>query len=154
MIAFWAASEAAFAAWIVPVTIPGGKPTTAAPGLTPRSPLTTVGPVLVTVEAPEHGEAAGRAQRRGDGHGANRPSSPGARASVGPGSEAPAGVRCDERDSHPTLARATAAVRSDSVRQAASLMCSLRFQGGVKARAQRRPMDTLGNPSRPATGAV
>src|SRR5580704_3287291 len=35
---------------IVPFTIPGGKPTTALPGLTPRSPLIIVGPTLVTVE--------------------------------------------------------------------------------------------------------
>ena len=31
------------------VTIPGGNPTTAVPGLTPRLPLTVVTPVLVTV---------------------------------------------------------------------------------------------------------
>jgi hypothetical protein len=30
----------------------GGKPVTAVPGLTPRSPVITLGPVLVTVEAP------------------------------------------------------------------------------------------------------
>src|SRR5689334_18549860 len=30
--------------------MPGGKPVTALPGLTPRSPPRTVGPVLVTVE--------------------------------------------------------------------------------------------------------
>src|ERR1700680_2973712 len=36
--------------WIVsPVTVPGGKPVTAVPGLTPRSPVTAVRPVLVTV---------------------------------------------------------------------------------------------------------
>src|ERR1700730_13318412 len=33
-------------------TTPGPKPVTAVPGLTPKSPLTTVAPVLVTVEAP------------------------------------------------------------------------------------------------------
>src|SRR5659263_729053 len=33
-----------------PVTVPGGKPVTADPGLKPRSPLRMVGPVLVTVE--------------------------------------------------------------------------------------------------------
>jgi hypothetical protein len=39
--------------WIVPpVTVPGGKPVTAVPGLTPKSPVMIVGPVLVTVEAP------------------------------------------------------------------------------------------------------
>src|SRR5687768_7694707 len=46
----WAAT--ASPAWIVPFTIPGGKPVTALPGLTPRLPVTTVGPVLVTVELP------------------------------------------------------------------------------------------------------
>src|SRR5438045_5479535 len=35
---------------MVPVTIPGGKPVTAVPGLTPRSPVTWELPVLVTVE--------------------------------------------------------------------------------------------------------
>src|ERR1700691_5408541 len=33
-----------------PVTIPGGNPVKAVPGLTPRFPCTTVAPVLVTVE--------------------------------------------------------------------------------------------------------
>src|SRR3954465_12057355 len=33
-------------------TMPGGKPVTAVPGLTPRSPVMTLGPVLVTVEPP------------------------------------------------------------------------------------------------------
>ena len=32
-----------------PFTVPGGKPVTALPGLTPRSPLRIVGPTLVTV---------------------------------------------------------------------------------------------------------
>jgi len=45
-----ACSATASAAWLVPITIPGGKPVTALPGLTPRSPVTTVGPVLVAVE--------------------------------------------------------------------------------------------------------
>jgi len=31
-------------------TSPGGKPVTAAPGLTPRSPVIVLAPVLVTVE--------------------------------------------------------------------------------------------------------
>src|SRR5205807_6212713 len=33
-----------------PFTTPGGNPVTAVPGLTPRSPVTIVAPVLVTVE--------------------------------------------------------------------------------------------------------
>jgi len=33
-------------------TVPGGKPVTELPGLTPRFPVTTLGPVFVTVEAP------------------------------------------------------------------------------------------------------
>src|SRR6476469_2714539 len=45
----WAAAAAVSAAWIVPTTVPGGKPVTADPGLTPTSAATTVGPVLVTV---------------------------------------------------------------------------------------------------------
>src|ERR1044072_3160732 len=45
----WAA--AASARCIVPLTVPGGNPVTAVPGLNPRSPLTVVAPVLVTVEA-------------------------------------------------------------------------------------------------------
>src|SRR5947209_16811681 len=35
-------------ACIVPITVPGGKPTTARAGDTPRSPVTMVGPVLLT----------------------------------------------------------------------------------------------------------
>src|SRR3977135_492886 len=39
--------------WIAPpTTMPGGKPVTALPGLTPTLPLTVVAPVLVTVEPP------------------------------------------------------------------------------------------------------
>src|SRR6266850_2274527 len=39
-------------AWTVPpVTLPGGKPVVAAPGLTPKSPVMIVGPELVTTEA-------------------------------------------------------------------------------------------------------
>src|SRR5437867_6215676 len=45
----WAAAGSP--AWIVPLTVPGGNPVTAVPGLSPRSPLTVVAPVLVTVEA-------------------------------------------------------------------------------------------------------
>src|SRR4051812_15240318 len=37
---------------VPPVTIPGGKPVIAVPGLTPTSPVTSVWPVLVTVDAP------------------------------------------------------------------------------------------------------
>src|SRR5450432_1413716 len=37
---------------VPPVTVPGGNPVTEEPGLTPRSPVITVGPVFVTVEAP------------------------------------------------------------------------------------------------------
>jgi hypothetical protein len=48
----WAVTESA--AWIdPPITIPGGKPVTALPGLTPRLPFTIVGvAVFVTVEPP------------------------------------------------------------------------------------------------------
>src|ERR1700729_2902831 len=38
----------ASAEWVAPFTRPGGKPLIAVPGLTPRSPVTVVGPVLVT----------------------------------------------------------------------------------------------------------
>src|SRR5438093_4553128 len=44
----WAAARSP--AWIVPLTVPGGNPVTAVPGFSPRSPLTLVAPVLVTVE--------------------------------------------------------------------------------------------------------
>jgi hypothetical protein len=37
---------------MVPMTVPGGKPVIALPGHTPRSPVTTVKPVFVTVEPP------------------------------------------------------------------------------------------------------
>jgi len=44
----WAAIESVKCC--VPITIPGGNPVTAEPGLNPRSPLTVVLLVLVTVE--------------------------------------------------------------------------------------------------------
>jgi hypothetical protein len=45
----WACSATASATcWVPLITVPGGKPVTAVPGLTPRSPETVVGPVLVT----------------------------------------------------------------------------------------------------------
>ncbi len=37
---------------MLPLTDPGGNPDIAVPGLTPRSPRTVVGPVLVTADAP------------------------------------------------------------------------------------------------------
>lgn len=37
---------------MVPLAVPGGKPVVVVPGETPRSPVMTVLPVLVTVEAP------------------------------------------------------------------------------------------------------
>jgi hypothetical protein len=48
----WACSATASALCIVPFTVPGGKPVTAEPGLTPRFPVITLGPVLVTVLPP------------------------------------------------------------------------------------------------------
>ena len=49
--------------WMVPlITVPGGKPVTAVPGLTPRSPEINDGPVLVTVAAGQHRERGGRPQ--------------------------------------------------------------------------------------------
>ncbi len=46
----WACFAVASAAWMVPLfTTPGGKPVTAVPGLTPKSPEITEAPVLVTV---------------------------------------------------------------------------------------------------------
>ncbi len=35
---------------VPPVTVPGGKPVIAVPGLTPKLPISVVGPVFVTVE--------------------------------------------------------------------------------------------------------
>ena len=46
----WAPAATPSALCIVPLdTMPGGNPVTAVPGLTPRSPLMVLGPVLVTV---------------------------------------------------------------------------------------------------------
>src|ERR1700722_6426234 len=46
----WAPAATPSALCIVPLlTMPGGNPVTAVPGLTPRSPLMLLGPVLVTV---------------------------------------------------------------------------------------------------------
>ena len=44
-----ALSAIASAAYVVPMTVPGPKPVTAVPGLSPRLPLIVDGPVLVTV---------------------------------------------------------------------------------------------------------
>ena len=41
------------AEYFVPITIPGGKPVIAVPGLTPRFPTIKVAPVLVNVEEPK-----------------------------------------------------------------------------------------------------
>src|SRR4051794_821937 len=60
----WAWAATASAAWIVPpVTTPGGKPLTAEPGLTPRLPVTRVGPVLVTVVPPRTAKLAAEPRR-------------------------------------------------------------------------------------------
>jgi hypothetical protein len=45
-----AVADVASPAWIAPVKVPGGKPVTAVPGLTPRSPVRAVAPVPVSVE--------------------------------------------------------------------------------------------------------
>ena len=47
---FLACTATASAAWVVPFTVPGGNPVTAAalPGEIPRSPVMVVGPVFVT----------------------------------------------------------------------------------------------------------
>src|SRR5664279_3733552 len=45
------------ACW-VPISCPGGKPVTAVPGLSPRSPLMVLGPVLVTVDPPSTAKLA------------------------------------------------------------------------------------------------
>src|SRR4051812_8331065 len=46
----FARADAESPACIAPVIWPGGKPTTAVPGLTPRSPVIDEAPVFVTVE--------------------------------------------------------------------------------------------------------
>src|ERR1041384_7499810 len=46
----WAAAATGSFKCLVPITTPGPNPASAVPGLIPRSPVTTVGPVLVTVE--------------------------------------------------------------------------------------------------------
>src|SRR5881394_1388322 len=43
---------------MVPITVPGGKPVTAVPAETPRSPFTIVAPVLVTVDPAKTAKAA------------------------------------------------------------------------------------------------
>src|SRR5450759_4109823 len=44
----WACAESVTVRWLPWVTVPGGKPVTEVPGLTPRSPEMTELPVLVT----------------------------------------------------------------------------------------------------------
>ena len=62
---FWADSATASAAWIVPqTTSPGGKPVTALPGLTPRSPVTTRRTGIGHRRAAQHREALRRTERR------------------------------------------------------------------------------------------
>ncbi len=46
----WACWATASVLWIVPFTMPGGKPVMEVPGKSPRLPLMTDGPVFVTVE--------------------------------------------------------------------------------------------------------
>jgi len=46
----WAWSATASALCCVPRSTPGGKPVTALPGLSPRSPVMVLGPVLVMVD--------------------------------------------------------------------------------------------------------
>jgi hypothetical protein len=46
----WATTATASAECTAPFTVPGGNPVIAVPGLTPRSPLIVLGPVLVTVD--------------------------------------------------------------------------------------------------------
>jgi hypothetical protein len=48
----WAVAEAELLRFSVPEKVPGGNPVTLVPGLSPRSPVTAVAPVLVTVEYP------------------------------------------------------------------------------------------------------
>src|SRR5579864_2494758 len=48
----WAWLATASPAWSAPVSVHGGKPVIAEPGLTPTSPVITDRPVHVTVEAP------------------------------------------------------------------------------------------------------
>src|SRR5687768_15825888 len=103
---FCAAAAVASPAWIVPVTIPGGKPTTAFPGLTPRSPLTIVGPVLVTVDAPRTAKGPALPSGGATAIADSRPSSPAA------GSRGPVGVRSGDLDEQPGPATATATSRN------------------------------------------
>ena len=45
----WACCAAASSMWMLPVTVPGGKPVTEEPGLRATFPVMTLGPVLVIV---------------------------------------------------------------------------------------------------------
>jgi hypothetical protein len=58
--------------YVCPVTVPGppvhgaGNPVHEVPGLTPRSPVTTVAPVLVTVELPRTAKLPAKPRVGGD----------------------------------------------------------------------------------------
>src|SRR5688572_27906452 len=115
---FWAASEVALPACIVPLTMPGpppvhgaGNPVHAAPGLMPRSPLTTVGPVLVTVEPPRTAKLSAAPRDGATAMAESRPSSPEA------GGCGPVGVRSEDLEPHPVCASARAAIRTGIARR-------------------------------------
>src|SRR5438105_2780591 len=76
----WAVAATESPRCLLPITTPGPNPTSAVPGLIPRSPETTLAPVLVTVEpartakllADPRGTVPGEAEHRPTAHAANR----------------------------------------------------------------------------------
>ncbi len=53
---------------VTPLTVPGGNPVIAVPGLAPRSPVRTVAPVLVTAEPPRTAKVAADPRDAAVGH--------------------------------------------------------------------------------------
>jgi len=91
----WAWAATASASWNTPlITVPGGNPVTELPGLTPRSPLIVLGPVLDTVEPASTAKLAAV------------PSPTGAWAARAPG--APANTTATATASTPVTARGAA----------------------------------------------
>src|SRR5665647_1846540 len=95
----------ASAALVAPVTLPGGNPVIAAPGLTPRLPLRTLGPVFVTVEPPSTTKLPAVPRPTGGWAAAAAAGRPGVREHDGPSSEGLPAAGQQSRERHSAKSR-------------------------------------------------